>query len=466
MPTLSNWNEEIKYEVADTKFKTPRSISDVQSIIKDAAQHNEKVRVIGAMHSTTQCMVGSGITISMKNMAEILSVDEENMTATVQAGVTIHQLCEYLKPRGFQPPVILEYGNFQIGAISGTQANDSSLSDSAQFASFVVGVKLIKAIGEMMEISEKQNAEYLPAIRSHYGLFGVVCEVTVRIWKTRHLEFSYEMTDLETFSKNVIGNVNRLRNSHDQAFGLLFQADGKFMIQKRKFVDATTKPAHPLTNNLEAKVINLYADLVLPLAEASGQLNLPAHQQEWLSTTLVDLPLRALSHSTYIIDPNDRALPYRENQPHFDFFDWVFPEENWSSMAQGWVSLCNKFEAEKNFVLTLPCLVYFLKQDENMLLSRSRGGNMMAIDPEYQDPTDPKWLEFRLAFSEVARQHGGIPHINKTRDGAIRWFAEACDQDALSKYLEQRKAFDPENMFVNEFFETMFKGRLCGGWIS
>ncbi|KAH0270089.1 FAD-binding domain-containing protein, partial [Aureobasidium melanogenum] len=456
MPILSNWNEEIKFLVPDDKFKTPSSISEVQDIIIDAAQHNEKVRVIGAMHSTTQCMVGNGITISMKNMAEILHVDEENETATVQAGVTIHQLCEYLKPRGYQPPVILEYGNFQIGAISGTQANDSSLSDSAQFASFVVGVKLIKADGEVMEISETQNAEHLHAIRSHYGLFGVVCEVTVRIWKTRHLEFSYEMTSLDVFSKDVIGNVDKLRNSYDQAFGLLFQADGKFMIQKRRFVDNDTKSPHPLTNNLEAKAINLYADLVLPLAKANGQLKLSAHQQEWLSTALVDLPLRALSHSNYIINPNDRAVPYREDQPHFDFFDWVFPEENWSSMAHAWISLCNKFEAERNFVLTLPCI----KQDDNMLLSRSRGGNMMAIDPEYEDPTDPKWLEFRLAFSEVARQHGGIPHINKTRDGAIRWFAEACDQDALENYLEQRKEFDPEGMFLNEFFATMFEGRL------
>ncbi|KAG9737855.1 FAD-binding domain-containing protein, partial [Aureobasidium melanogenum] len=460
MPILSNWNEEIKFLVPDDKFKTPSSISEVQTIIKDAAQHSEKVRVIGAMHSTTQCMVDNGITISMKNMAEILHVDEEHMTATVQAGVTIHQLCEYLKPRGYQPPVILEYGNFQIGAISGTQANDSSLSDSAQFASFVVGVKLIKADGQMMEISETQNAEHLHAIRSHYGLFGVVCEVTVRIWKTRHLEFSYEMTTLDAFSADVIGNVNKLRNSYDQAFGLLFQADGKFMIQKRKFVDNDTKSPHPLTNNLEAKAINLYADLVLPLAKANGQLRLPAHQQEWLSTALVDLPLRALSHSKYIIDPNDRAVPYRENQPHFDFFDWVFPEENWSAMAHAWISLCNTFEAEKNFVLTLPCLVYFLKKDDNMLLSRSRGGNMMAIDPEYEDPTNPKWLEFRLAFSEVAKQHGGIPHINKTRDGAIKWFAEACDQDALERYLEQRKEFDPEGMFVNEFFATMFEGRM------
>lgn len=460
MPTLTNWNDEIKYEVPDDKFKAPNSISEVQAIIKDAAQQNEKIRVIGAMHSTTQCMVGSGITISMENMAKVLKVDEENMTVTVQAGVAIHQLCEYLKPHGLQPPVILEYGNFQIGAISGTQANDSSLSDSAQFSSFVVGVKLIKANGELMEISETQNAQYLPAIRSHYGLFGVVCEITIRIWKTRSLQFSYELTTLDAFSKDVVGNVNALRNSYDQAFGLLFQADGKFMIQRRKFVNGNTKPAHPLTNTLEAKAINLYADLVLPLAKASAQLNLPAAQAEWLSTTLVDLPLRALAHSNYIIDPNDRALPYDEDQPDFDFFDWVFPEENWSAMAHAWIKLCDKFEQEKDFVLTLPCLVYFLKKDTNMLLSRSRGGNMMAIDPEYQDPTDPKWLEFRVAFCEIAKQHGGIPHINKTKDGAIHWFAGQTDQDALKEYMELRREFDPEGMFLNEFFEIMFEGRL------
>lgn len=120
MPQLVNWNNEIKFDVPDAKFKKPSSISEVQTIIKDANAKNAKVKVIGAMHSITPCFVGSDIVLSNEKMNKILSIDKTNPTVTVQAGVSLHQLCDYLKPLGYQPPVVLEWGNFHFGAVSGT----------------------------------------------------------------------------------------------------------------------------------------------------------------------------------------------------------------------------------------------------------------------------------------------------------------------------------------------------------
>lgn len=170
MPTLVNWNDEIKYDVPNDRYETSGEASDVQASVRRANERGEKVTVIGAMHSTTECTMGSGIVIAMKNMNRILSVDPEKLTVAVQGGVTLRQLCAHLKERHLQSPVILEWGNFQIGAISGTHANDTSMSRGAQFSSYVLGVKLVTTTGEIMEISETQNVEFLPAIRSHFGL--------------------------------------------------------------------------------------------------------------------------------------------------------------------------------------------------------------------------------------------------------------------------------------------------------
>lgn len=40
MPTLTNWNDEIKFEVAHDHFKTPKQISDVQAIVKQAFEQD------------------------------------------------------------------------------------------------------------------------------------------------------------------------------------------------------------------------------------------------------------------------------------------------------------------------------------------------------------------------------------------------------------------------------------------
>ncbi|OJZ79923.1 hypothetical protein ASPFODRAFT_54340 [Aspergillus luchuensis CBS 106.47] len=463
MPSLTNWNDDIRFEVADDHFKTPTQVSDVQAIVTQAFKQDQRVTVVGAMHSTTECTVGTGIVISMENMARVLSVDQERLTVTVQGGVTLRQLCAHLKELALQPPVVLEWGNFQIGAISGTHANDTSTRRSAQFSSFVLGVKLVTPTGEIMEISESQNAKYLPAIRSHFGMLGVVCEVTLSVFKTQPLQVSFQVSQIDTFIDNFAEELQALKGANDQVFGMLFPTTGKLLWQCRKFLDpAIPRPDSPTAwlDPIESRNISLFGGLFLPLVKAVTALRLSAAKAGLINNAMVDLPLKIIRHSRYIVDPCDRGVIYAEDDPNFEFYDWVFPEEKWCDMVRAFLQLSDRFRQQHDFILPLPALVYFIKQDQASLLSRSRSANMMAVDSEYPNPNDPKWREFRLAFNEVAMRHGGIPHINKTRDGAISNFAQAHDPESIRQFLQIRKELDPKGLFLNDFFTTMFANYL------
>ena len=131
-------------------------------------------------------------------------------------------------------------------------------------------------------------------------------------------------------------------------------------------------------------------------------------------------------------------------------------------MVRAYRALLDRFRVEHDFLITLPTIVYFIKKDTNSLLSRSRNSDMVVVDPEHHNPKDVKWKLFRKAFGELAIQHGGIPHINKTVEAALLWYAKACDQDALREYLALRRQFDPTDMFLNDFFKEMFGERLKG----
>ncbi|KAH7244464.1 uncharacterized protein BKA55DRAFT_573954 [Fusarium redolens] len=463
MSLLTNWNDEIRFEVADGHFERPVQVRDVQAIVRRAFDQHQRVTVIGAMHSTTECIVGTGIVISMENMARVLSVDREGLTVTVEGGVTLRQLCAHLRELGLQPPVVLEYGNFQIGAISGTHANDTATRRSAQFSSFVLGVKLVTPTGEIMEISESRNPEYLPAIRSHFGMLGVVCEVTVRVFKTQPLHVSFQVSHIDTFMDNFAIELQALKGSNDQVFGMLFPTTGKLVWQCRKFLDLTTpRPDSPTAwlDPIESKNIILFGDLFLPLVKAVTTLQPSTAVAELINKAMVDLPLKIIPHSRYTIDPCDRGVIYAKDDPNFDFYDWVFPEGQWCEMVQAFLQLSHRFQQQHGFILPLPALIYLIEQDQASLLSRSRSANMMAIDPLFPDPKDPMWREFRLAFNNVAMRHGGIPHINKTRDGAINHFAQAHDPDSIRQFLQIRQQLDPNNLFLNNFFRAMFASYL------
>ncbi|KAI9054268.1 hypothetical protein LZ554_001436 [Drepanopeziza brunnea f. sp. 'monogermtubi'] len=461
MPAISNWNHSINFDVADVE--TPSSIDEVQEIVKKAYNENKRVTVLGAIHSTTQCMVGSDVAIAMTNMTKILGVDQKAMTLTVQAGAILHDVCVYLKKLGLQTPVILEFGNFQLGAMAGTHANDSSMQRSAQFAAHVAAYKLVTPTGDILVASATQNSEYLPALRSHFGMLGVVCEITVNLLKTQPLHVGYQIKEIDGFLDNFDKEIVALKAVNDQCFGMLFANTGKLLWQCRKFIEPLPPNPHTLATWLdpvESRGISLFPDLFLPLVKATTALHPQSGVGGLVNSALVDLPLKIIEHSSYTIDPCDRGIIYSHTDPTFEFYDWVFLEEDWPAMVRALLALADRFRREHNFLLPLPVLIYFMKHDEQSLLSRARRGNMMAVDPEYPDPTDPTWKLFRLAFNDIAVRHGGIPHVNKTRDGAIHHFARQADQEALKTYLDVRKKMDPKNLFLNDFFKEMFKEYL------
>jgi L-gulonolactone oxidase len=235
---------------------------------------------------------------------------------------------------------------------------------------------------------------------------------------------------------------------------MLFPHTGKLFWQCRKFMEAGTPLS--LFDPIASRGINLFKDVLLPLVKAGTAVKTSGSLAEVLSTVLIETPMGIFQHASYVIDPCDRGIVYTENDPGFDFYDWMFPEDKWCDMVQDFLKLCGNFQRENDFYLPLPVLIYFVKQDTESLLSRSRKANVMAIDPTYPDPKDQTWKKFRLEFNEIAMGHGGIPHINKTRDGAITHFAQTQEPDTIRLYLQKRQQFDPKDLFLNDFFREMF----------
>jgi hypothetical protein len=175
----------------------------------------------------------------------------------------------------------------------------------------------------------------------------------------------------------------------------------------------------------------------------------------------VKRPLDTLRGSKFAINPNDRGILYAEDGPNFEFHGWAFPEANWLGMVRAYRELLERFRKERDFLITLSTIFYFIKKDKASLLSRIRNSNMVILDPEHHDLQDVKQRGFHKAFGQLAIQYGGIPHINKTVEAAQIWYAQACDQEVLEEYSKLRKQFDPEGMILNEFFEKLFARYLC-----
>ena len=180
--TIKSWDSTWTYH--PRVRVTPESVEDIVEIIVDQVRFPTPVRPAGSMHSTARINGDEGGTmVDMKAMNRILHFTDD--TVTVEAGVTHMELAYALKDRGLQPYVTTEIGNTTMAAMACAATKDSSFPGGfGQVSSYVTAVRLVTPQGEIREINETEHPKEMQLIRSSYGLFGIIFEVTIKVRPT------------------------------------------------------------------------------------------------------------------------------------------------------------------------------------------------------------------------------------------------------------------------------------------
>ena len=93
------------------------------------------------------CTNASGIQISTKNLNKIISLDRDKKIITVQSGVRLAELNDYLKKNNLALNMIAEGGFFSIGGVLGSGTHGSQLEKNVSTSDQVVAGKWSMARG-------------------------------------------------------------------------------------------------------------------------------------------------------------------------------------------------------------------------------------------------------------------------------------------------------------------------------
>ncbi|MFC1595975.1 FAD-binding oxidoreductase [Candidatus Margulisiibacteriota bacterium] len=185
---------------ADTVY-FPASSKDITQVLESANQTNTPVTISGAGTGTTGGRIPfGGYVISMEKMDRILKIQRspEITTVTVEAGVTLKALDDYLKDNDqIYAPNPTEY-TAQIGA---TIANNSSGTHTFKFGAtrkWVQGLTLVLPNGQLLKLSRGQlQAEGL-LIGGHSNLpFSSVPIPSYTIPQTKNTAGYYAVPDMD-----------------------------------------------------------------------------------------------------------------------------------------------------------------------------------------------------------------------------------------------------------------------------
>jgi L-gulonolactone oxidase len=157
----------------------PTTESELLALVRNAASRRQVVRVAGTGHSFTPIVGTEDVLVDMSGYGRVLSVNRDDRTVEVQAGIPLRRLNVELDRHGL---ALENLGDIAYQTVSGaTQtATHGTGARFGNLSSRIVGLRLVNGEGEIVECSATTEADVFAAARVGVGALGLVSTVRIQ----------------------------------------------------------------------------------------------------------------------------------------------------------------------------------------------------------------------------------------------------------------------------------------------
>ena len=423
MTTWHNWAG--LTTATPTEVRTPRDTGDVVAAVERARERRTTVKMPGTGHSFTAIAAPEGIMLNPTQLAGIVAVDREAMTATALAGTPLRVLNASLEALGLSLHNMGDIAEQTVAGATSTGTHGTGglvASLSAQLA----GLELVTGTGEVLRASETENPDVLAVARIGLGALGILTTLSFRVEPL----FTLEAHEFPMGWQETLHRFDELvEDNHHFEFYWFPHTDRVLAKANNRTLD----DAEPLTRFRHWLDDDFLSNTVFGLANRLGNAR-PA-----LIPRINEIAGRALSARTYSDVPHrvftsPRAVVFREMEyavPRAAGLDALREVRRWLDASDLRIS----FPVE---VRTTPA--------DDIALSTSSGRDSMYLAFHVNAQTDH--TAYFTGVEDILRRYDGRPHWGKLHTRTAADLEPTYPRWAEFQALRDR--LDPDRLFAND----------------
>lgn len=403
----------------------PASLAELQELL---ATSKGTIRPVGAGHSFTPLVPTEGTLVSLSRLGGVTDPDSQGLQATIGGGTRLGDIGQPLQNMG-QALINMPDIDEQTLAGSLATATHGTGADLGCMSTFVRGLQIADARGELVDCDENNNPELFQAAKVSLGSLGLITQVRMQCVEPYRLRRETVWWELEEMLENVDSMADQHRNF--EFFYVPFSGMG--------FTDAHDVTDEPIgtTGQEDPNEGTMALKMLRDWLEWS-----PTLRQLVLGTYASTIPDEITIGNSWKNYANERNVRFNEMEYHL-------PRE---SGLQALREIISALESNHHEVF-FPLEVRYVKGDDIWLSPFHQQDSMsIAVHRYFEEDYQP----YFQTVEPILRKHGGRPHWGKLNS------LTRADFKALypnwNDFAQVRAEMDPEGRFLNPYLRELFLG--------
>ncbi len=403
--------------------KAPATIEALQELIVSS---KGQIRPVGSGHSFTPLVPTNDTIVSLSKLSGLVGHDTEKNQATILAGTRLGDIGEPLASVGQALLNMPDIDEQSLAGALGTATHGTGRNIGCM-SSFVEGLKLMTANGEIIECSRTKNTDIFNAARVNLGALGVVTEVTMQNAPKYRLKRETTWMPIEEILESAEHISNNNRNF--EFYYIPFTGMGFTDVQ-----NITTEPVSE-TDKLDQN------DGAEDLKIARDMLSWSPKIREFVLGTY----MKTISKEITIA--NSWQNYASERNVRFNEMEYHLPREN---MVKAFTEIKNV--VEKNFPeVFFPFEIRYIQGDDIWLSPfYGRETCSIAVHRFFEEDYKPLYA----AVEPILKKYEGRPHWGKINTMNTQQFKQHYAK--WDDFNEVRRQLDPQGKFLNQYLKSLF----------